>query len=78
MQIYKNLDGDSGVVGFVISADSITVYFERGYNTAYTYNYNSAGRAVVESMKALALGGKGLNAFINTQAKKKYAYKTAW
>ena len=73
MQFYKNLGGDSGVRSFEIGNDYITVQFNTG--SAYLYNYNSAGASNIEIMKRLAIGGRGLNSFINTHVKDKYAYK---
>lgn len=71
MQIYKDIDNDSGVRGFEIAPTSITVWFD-GTQKSYTYNYQSAGQSNIEHMKKLALAGEGLNAFINTHVKFKY------
>ena len=73
MDQYKNLSGESGVKGYEIASDSITVEFKDG--SAYLYTYASAGREAIETMKQLAKGGTGLNAFINTRVKKNYAKK---
>jgi hypothetical protein len=77
MQIYQNLNGDSGVAAFEIGSDFIVVRFKEGQFKNYTYTYASAGQAAVESLKALALGGKGLNSFIGRHVKKAYAQKNA-
>lgn len=71
MQIYKDIDHDSGVRGFEIAPTSITVWFD-GTQKAYTYSYQSAGQTNVEHMKKLAAAGEGLNAFIDTHVKFKY------
>jgi len=71
MQIYKDINNDSGVRGFEISADSITVWFD-GTERSYTYSYASAGRGHIETMKKLAVSGDGLNAYINLNVKFKY------
>ncbi|MDO8269123.1 MAG: hypothetical protein Q7T54_00440 [Candidatus Levybacteria bacterium] len=76
---YKNLSGKSNVKSYMIGDDYIDVKFnsesKNGYNH-YKYTYNSAGRENVEIMKSLALNGKGLNEFINTNVKKSYAQKS--
>ncbi len=73
MQIYRNLGGNSGVIGFEISADSIIVEFQD--RSAYLYNYSKPGQAAVEYMKELAIEGRGLNSYISTHVKKNYAAK---
>jgi hypothetical protein len=73
MQHYQNLGGDSGISAYEISAESITVQFKDG--AVYLYNYASPGMADVEEMKSLAERGSGLNAFISTTVKKRYAAK---
>ncbi|WEE20284.1 hypothetical protein [Aeromonas caviae] len=52
MQAYKDINNDSGVIGFEISDDRITVWFN-GAPQPYTYSYASAGQAHVENMKRL-------------------------
>lgn len=71
MQIYKDIDHDSGVRGFEIAPTSITVWFDVTPKS-YTYSYQSAGQSNVEHMKKLAISGEGLNAFINDHVKFKY------
>ena len=71
MQIYKDINNDSGVREFYIQSDSITVWFD-GTTSPYTYSYASAGCDNVEIMKKLAVSGDGLNAYINHHVKFKY------
>lgn len=71
MEIYKDLDGNSGVYGYEINDTSITVWFKR-ISKSYTYSYQSAGQQHVEQMKKLAQIGNGLNAFINSHVKYNY------
>lgn len=71
MQVYADIDNDSGVNGFEINADSITVWFT-GTARPYTYSYESAGRDHVETMKRLAKSGDGLNSYINRNVRNKY------
>jgi hypothetical protein len=70
MQPYGNTHGDSGIKGFEIEVDSITVEFSDG--AMYRYTYGSAGAATIEEMKRLATHGGGLNGYINTHARKAY------
>jgi hypothetical protein len=71
MTHYKNLGGDSGVAAYEIGADFIKVQFHDG--SVYLYTYRSAGSGSIEQMKDLASAGMGLNSFINTHVKYKYA-----
>ena len=72
MERYRNLGGDSGVVGYEIGSDYIKVKFQSS-GKVYVYDYASAGRDSIEHMKALAKNGSGLNAFINKNVKKLYS-----
>ena len=74
MEPYKNLAGDSAVVGYEIGHDSIKVEFRDGW--IYTYNAESAGYRNIEHMKALASAGSGLNSFISRVVKGQYAAKS--
>lgn len=69
MERYANLSGKSGVRAYSISGDSITVAFD---NSVYIYDYVSTGENEVEQMKQLAVFGRGLNSFINTQVRNNY------
>lgn len=71
MEIYKDINNDSGVRGYEIHDDSITVWFD-GTERSYTYSYGLAGATHVEKMKELARNGDGLNAYINYNVKFKY------
>ncbi len=73
MKIYKDIDGDSGVIGYEYGNDYIRVEFSTG--AIYLYTYQSAGTSNIERMKSLADAGDGLNAFINTYVRKLYAEK---
>jgi hypothetical protein len=55
----------SGVTGFKISKDSITVEFN--HTEYYTYSYKSAGRLAVAMMKRLALSSRGLSTYISRE-----------
>ena len=73
MERYRNLGGDSGVVAYENGPDFIRVEFSHG--SVYLYTAASAGAASIEHMKQLANNGQGLNSFINTTVRKKYAQK---
>jgi hypothetical protein len=71
MELYKNIDGDSGVIAYDIGSDFIRVQFSNG--AIYLYTYSSAGSENIEHMKILAREGNGLNSFINTRVRNLYA-----
>jgi hypothetical protein len=71
MERYRNRGGDSGVVAYEEGPDFIRVQFSDGH--VYLYTYASAGAREIEQMKQLANNGQGLNSFINTTVRKKYA-----
>jgi hypothetical protein len=73
MEPYANHGGDSGVLEFETGSDFIRVVFSDG--SRYLYTYGSTGPHDIERMKALARGGQGLNTFINTTVRKRYARK---
>ena len=73
MDRYKNLGGNSGVVGYEIADTSIKVGFRDG--SIYLYTYQSAGGENIEHMKKLAVAGQGLNSFIGRAVRKRYASK---
>jgi len=62
MEYYNNYE--SGVAGYEMGKDYITVVFKRG-GVPYTYSYATAGANAVETMKGLAASQDGLNTFIN-------------
>lgn len=73
MEIYKDLNGDSGVSGFDTGDGWIIVHFERGGSYRYTA-YKPGSDHVVE-MTRLARAGDGLNAYINKYVRKNYEEK---
>lgn len=75
MTPYRNLHGNSNVVSYEISEDSIHVVFKSGMLRNYLYNHLRPGKAVVDRMKALAIQGHGLNSYIGTTVKSNYAKK---
>lgn len=74
MESYKNLSGTSAVAAFEQGVDYIKVRFSDG--SVYHYTHSSAGAGNISHMKALAVRGLGLNSFINTTVKYKYASKS--
>jgi len=73
MEQYRNLGGNSGVSAYESGSDFIKVLFKDG--ALYLYNYESTGQQDVETMKGLAAGGTGLNSFISSKVRKRYAEK---
>jgi hypothetical protein len=73
MEQYRNLGGNSGITAYEIGSDFIKVMFKDG--SLYFYNYESTGQQDVETMKELATGGAGLNSFISSKVRKRYAAK---
>lgn len=73
MPRYANLGGDSGVVVYRTTADSITVEFRD--NMMYLYNHVCTGKVAAEHMKSLAAAGRGLNSYITTTVGLNYALK---
>ena len=75
MTPYRNLSGNSNVVAYEVTGDSIHVVFKSGMYRNYLYNSFRPGKAVVERMKVLAAQGYGLNSHISSSVKKNYARK---
>lgn len=75
MTPYRNFKGNSNVVSYETSEDSIIVVFKSGGCSHYLYNSFRPGRATVERMKVLATKGYGLNSYISSTVKGNYARK---
>lgn len=75
MTPYRNLNGNSGVESYEITDDAIAVRFKSGRFRNYLYSNQRPGAVVVERMKALALQGHGLNSYISTTVKSRFARK---
>ena len=73
MPLYKNLGRNSGVYSYDIGREYIIITFNTG--ASYEYTYGSAGISSVEELKKLAVGGSGLNSYINKHVKYKYSRK---
>lgn len=71
MVSYNNNSGNSGIMGYEIGDECITVWFS-GNGRSYSYSYDSAGVYHVEHMKGLAMAGSGLNSYINKFVRDKY------
>lgn len=74
-QVYRDVDGDSGVVAYLVSPTSITVRFDDG--SEYLYTDASAGASNIETMKRLAAEGDGLNSFILSTVRYSYEQKVS-
>ncbi len=75
MTPYRNKNGDSNVVSYETTEDSIHVVFRDGITRNYLYNYSRPGKIMVDRMKVLAAQGHGLNSYIGTTVKKNFAKK---
>ncbi|MEL0580411.1 hypothetical protein AACK17_17945 [Pectobacterium punjabense] len=73
MPAYANRGGNSGVVFYETTADSITVEFKDGWK--YVYDTNKPGAETVSKMKELAHSGQGLNSYISSIVKKNFSSK---
>lgn len=74
MERYKNLDGNSDIVGYEITESTVTVQFSDG--AMYLYTAQSTGAGNLNEMRRLAVAGRGLNSFINRTVRKDYAWKS--
>lgn len=74
MERYKNLGGRSNVHSYEIGEDYIMVRFKDG--DLYRYTLESSGDDGLSTMKMLARGGMGLNAYINKYMRKRYESKS--
>jgi len=73
MQRYANRSGKSGVIAYVLGANSITVEFNGG--DRYLYNEESAGAHHIARMRELAEDGRGLSTYISQHVRDCYARK---
>ena len=73
MPRYRNLSGDSGVVAYETTSDSITLTFINGER--YLYGAQRPGRAEVDQMKMLATLGRGLSTFVSQHVRDRYERK---
>jgi hypothetical protein len=73
MAPYRNLSGDSGVTHYEAGPDFIVIRFRKG--DRYLYNHEKPGREAVETMKRLAVAGRGLSTFISQHVREDYAEK---
>ena len=75
MTPYRNLNGSSNVIAYEVTKDSIQVAFKSGRHRNYLYNSVRPGSTMVEKMKQLAAQGHGLNSYISSIVKDRYAKK---
>lgn len=71
MERYKNLSGNSPVTNFQIEEDRITVWF-KGNPKPYIYPEYKTGSSHLAQLKAKAISGSGLNAYITKNVKDKF------
>ena len=75
MTPYRNLSGESNVISFETTEDSIHVVFRSGAHRNYLYDSVRPGQSVVNQMKELATQGRGLNSFISRVVKSSFSRK---
>lgn len=73
MVAYKNVDGKSKVARYHMAKDAMTIRFVD--HSEYIYTNQSVGPETIAKMKKLALSGKGLGTFIETNVKDRYSRK---
>jgi hypothetical protein len=78
MPIYRDTDGDSGVVSYEYGPDWIEVQFGAGSYRNYRYEASGVGQSRIDTMKRLADAGEGLNAYINTNRGVAKGYSRRW
>lgn len=71
MENYRNISGNSTVRGYQMQPNGITIHFQNG--DVFEYNYASAGKHHVETMKLLAQAGWGLGSYIDQVTRFGYA-----
>lgn len=64
-----------GLGGGTGQLDELVIEVEFGDGSIYGYSETSAGASNVQKMIQLATAGRGLNAWINRNVRKKYAYR---
>ncbi len=72
MEKYQNIKGNSGIEAYELGEHSIKIQFKNG--AVYLYNNIRLSDGYIEKMKRLALEGEGLNSFVNSKARDKYAH----
>lgn len=65
--------GNSGIVAFTTTEDSITVKFKDGWH--YIYNSIRPGVTDVDHMIAMAKAGSGLHGYINRKIRNNHFHK---
>lgn len=70
MAPYRNRSGASGIDAYALLDEGILVRFADG--ATYRYGLERPGRHHIGRMKSLALGGRGLAAYINRYVREKY------
>ena len=71
MKPYGDLNNNSGIIGYAIDDYDTCMDIEFANGGIYTYRRSNVGEANFAVMKALAIAGSGLNAFINKNVRLK-------
>lgn len=75
MTPHLNLNGNSNILAYEIAEGSILVILKSGRWRNYLYSATRPGKAVVEKMQIYAIQGHGLNSYISSVLKDRYARK---
>lgn len=75
MEIYRDQDNDSNVLGYEIGDDYIVVEFKSGKSRFYKYTFASAGQTAILEMHRLARQGDGLGSLISSNQP---SYESKW
>ena len=74
MTPYRNRNGASNIAAYALLDDGLLVRFIDG--STYRYGPQRPGRHHVGRMKSLALGGRGLSAYIQRYVREKYEMRS--
>ncbi len=73
MKLYRNLDGNSGVMAYEVGDGFIRVRFVNG--DVYEYTDEATGHDHVKNMQWLAQAGRGLATYVSRFVHEAYARK---
>ena len=71
MEKYRNLRGNSPITNYLIEEDRISVWFKSNPKP-YIYPEFKTGKYHLEQLKAKAIAGSGLSAYITNNVKDKF------
>lgn len=78
MEIYKDINNDSGVAAYELGIGSIVVQFSKGSIRNYEYLSSKIGATHISNMHRLAVSGDGLNSYIGSNPEVKNGFSRKW